>query len=193
MIHQPLAGTEGTTDGDPDPRQGVPAHEGDAERDPVEAHRPDARHDREGHRPRQLHVRGRGPGVRPDRQGAGADAGRPVRRSPSQLGLATQRAGDSGQEASPITSPRTGLPDAGRGGGSAVLAFCHLSSSAFCRLAASPTSVTISSRPSCARASANSPTRAPQLEQAKNLNRAYGQQSPHATPVSAQRARRTSR
>ena len=39
MIHQPLAGTEGTTDGNPDPREGVPPHEGDAERAPGQAHR----------------------------------------------------------------------------------------------------------------------------------------------------------
>ena len=58
----PAAGRHrGHDDRDPDPRQGVPADQEDAQRDPGQAHRPDARADREGHRPRQLHVGRRRP------------------------------------------------------------------------------------------------------------------------------------
>ena len=110
MIHQPLAGTEGTTDGDPDPREGVPADEGHAERAAGEAHRPDARRDREGHRPRQLHVRGRGPGVRADRQGAGADAGRSARRRPSPDGLSRPVDSEPVSSRQDRTPPRNARP-----------------------------------------------------------------------------------
>jgi ATP-dependent Clp endopeptidase proteolytic subunit ClpP len=64
MIHQPL--------------QGSAADQADDERDPAQAHRPDADQDRAGHRPRQFHVGGRGEVVRLDRQGA-----RPIARDGS--------------------------------------------------------------------------------------------------------------
>ena len=76
MIHQPLAGMEGTATEILIHAKEFIRIEEEAERDPAQAHRPDAGRDREGHRPRQLHVRRGGQGVRADRQGAGADAGR---------------------------------------------------------------------------------------------------------------------
>ena len=68
--HDPPAAGRHGRDGhrDPDPCQGVHPHEEGAQRDPAQAHRPDARQDREGHRPRQLHVGRGGPGIRPRRQ-----------------------------------------------------------------------------------------------------------------------------
>ena len=81
MIHQPLAGTEGTTDRNPDPREGVPPHEEAAQRDSAEAHRArrSRRIEKDTDRDNFMSA-DEAREVRPDRQGAGADAGRPARR-----------------------------------------------------------------------------------------------------------------
>ena len=85
MIHQPLAGVQGqATDIDIQARE-ILRIRGRAEPDPGAPHRPADRADREGHRPRLLHdrragqgVRDRGPGDRLPRPGSPA---RPPRRA----------------------------------------------------------------------------------------------------------------
>ena len=74
MIHQPLGGYEGTATDIDIHVKNIKKIEAPAERHPQEAHRQDARPDREGHRPRQLHDRRGSPRLRPDRRGARADA-----------------------------------------------------------------------------------------------------------------------
>ena len=64
MIHQPLGGTPGPGRRHRDLHAGDPEAPRAAERDPGQAHRPAARADREGHRPRLLHVGRGGQGVR---------------------------------------------------------------------------------------------------------------------------------
>ena len=69
MIHQPLGGARGqATDIEIQAKEILRMKE-QAERDPRQAHRPAARADREGHRPRLLHGRRRGEGVRHHRRG----------------------------------------------------------------------------------------------------------------------------
>src|SRR3989475_2716841 len=57
-------------------RQGDPALEGEAQRNHAEAHRPVARSDRERHRSRLLHGRGRSQGIRSDRRSGHQETGR---------------------------------------------------------------------------------------------------------------------
>ena len=81
MIHQPLGGFQGqATDIEIHAREILDARER-LNRDPGAPHRPVDGKDQAGHRPRQLHDRRAGGGLRPDRRGAGEARRGRVRRT----------------------------------------------------------------------------------------------------------------